>query len=335
MTYDVTMAVQVRTAVRLGHTKTQVAREFGVSRGFVHYITARGFRDHLRRRPYRMTLRREKVKILVRHMTIRNGWQYPTFFSAREMCEALNEKYDILVTPRTVSSDLRFLGFVNRVRKNAPSRQRQDLAGQAVFKEYCARMRIRARNVLFSDEVYLTGVERTGRTQWVPRGQLPLPRERKDLRNYARRMFWAVVGVGYKGPLILLPNKDPTTGKAWRMDRFKYLAVCIDGTFTDYMTNGAGKGKWFLQDGARAHTARHCMEHFQKKGIKVLQNAAYSPHLNKIEQVWKVWKDLVGKYAPRTEEQLVVAAYRGWDELPQATIDSICKGFDHAVAAIA
>jgi transposase len=84
----------------------------------------------------------------------------------------------------------------------------------------------------------------------------------------------------------------------------------------------------FVQDGARAHASKDVKKYLLRKGVDFIDDwPPYSPDLNCIESLWKDYKEAVGAYCPMTRDELLVAAKKAWDELPQSLIDRHVMSF--------
>ena len=69
------------------------------------------------------------------------------------------------------------------------------------------KMKLETKNILFSDECWITTKENTGHYQWVANDEFPFPREVQGRYNVSRLVIWAAVGVGYRSPLVFIPKK--------------------------------------------------------------------------------------------------------------------------------
>lgn len=99
-----------------------------------------------------------------------------------------------------------------------------------------------------------------------------------------------------------------------------------------------GENFMFMQDNARAHTARLVMNVFSEHNITVLEWPAQSADLNPIEHAW----DLLGRRAfsdlPQnlnTEEELFLHLSRVWSLIPQETIDNLILSMPRRCRAVA
>jgi transposase len=71
------------------------------------------------------------------------------------------------------------------------------------------------------------------------------------------------------------------------------------------------------------HTAQICKQRRAQYGIQLLENPPSSPDLNPIENMWFIFKNLLGKRTPipRTREELRAAAEEVWNK--EITFDHI------------
>jgi hypothetical protein len=183
----------------------------------------------------------------------------------------------------------------------------------------------RALRILFSDETWITTNEKTGSHQWAKTSSKVLPFEKKAKWNVASFQIFAVVGVGYKSPLVCLPvnrvDEDGET-RAFRLDGGRYIRHCLSRVVGTFPPN-----RVFMQDGARAHTCVRTQRYLERKGIETIAWPPYSSDLNPIENIWSQLKTLIGQRCPLTMVELKTAALEAWDELPQAAVDKTVRHF--------
>lgn len=274
----------------------------------------------------KMRVRRRMVTLLARQTISKHGKVFPRYPTAAEIRAQLIVR-GTSVCLATVRKDLKECGFTCRVRKEVPSLD----AKHFKLRLHFAKQVIRSgtwRRWVFSDEHLQSCNDHSCRTMWVRNGQRVLGREKKRDQNVPRIMVWAAIGVGYKSKLVVLPEYDYDDGqrKGWRMDAPRYIRYCLS-------PHVAGlRGRRFMQDGARCHTARATMEYLHRKKVEVEKNwPPYSPDLNPIEQLWAQMKMHVGKVHPQTREELVRCVTEWWEKLPQATIDDLVLSFEHKI----
>jgi hypothetical protein len=193
---------------------------------------------------------------------------------------------------------------------------------------------VKSEDVVFSDEVIISCKENTGRYQWVDieKKEQPFNRENKSRRNYPTFHLFAAIGVGYKSKLVFIPRTikgDDGEVEAYNLNAVGYRRRCLSQVSAHMDANPQ---KWFLQDGAKAHTAKTTATYFEQKKWKVLQLSPYSPQWNPIENCWKKLHELIGEDCPMTGAELEVAAKKAWDsDEMTAHIDMLCGGWRKAM----
>ena len=81
----------------------------------------------------------------------------------------------------------------------------------------------------------------------------------------------------------------------------------------------------FQHDNAWLHVARICTQCLVAENVQVIPWPAYSPNMSPIEHVW----DALGRYVQQRVpvsaniQQLCTAIEEEWDNIPQATINSL------------
>jgi hypothetical protein len=333
--HDAAFQAQVKTAA-IFESYSDVAKRFECSRAYVRKVClARKIRHARKERKLpEVKFRRAKVRVIHARTSTKENRKWKTYSSAAQIQTQLQMEYGIVVDRRTVQRDLRSMGKKARVRKSAPSRTRSCLRGQWMFKQFCEENGIDSTNLYFSDEVWFSCLENTGRIQWVDDDELPFPTEVGTAWNYPRRQCWTTCGVGFKGKMEIFPLKSVEEGKekkGFTLNADRYQEYCLEAAD---IANAVPQDKWFLQDGARCHTANSTKAWHKEHGVKVVQNAAYSPNLNCIELVWKEMHALIGRKCPMDDGELVKAILEAWDELPQGKIDAICGHFDTELALV-
>jgi transposase len=87
-----------------------------------------------------------------------------------------------------------------------------------------------------------------------------------------------------------------------------------------------------MQDNAKPHVACVTLGFLRDNGVEVLNGwPAYSPDLNPIENMWSLLNRRVSECHPRTAEDLLLAVRRAWTEIPQRTVDALCRSFEKRV----
>jgi hypothetical protein len=112
--------------------------------------------------------------------------------------------------------------------------------------------------------------------------------------------------------------------KSYRLDSTKYVRSVLSKVVPDLVR----RQSVFQQDGARCHVAKSTLTYLDKKGVTLLKNwPAYSPDFSPIESVWPLLKAAIGQLCPLTTAELIVAARRAWESIPQAEIDRQVMSF--------
>lgn len=107
--------------------------------------------------------------------------------------------------------------------------------------------------------------------------------------------------------------------------------------FPAYGYECAGLGWKFQQDNAPIHVARSTLEHFQQRGIALLENwPAKSPDMNIIENVWAILARKVyenGRHF-ETRSDLEEAIKTAWQTIPQDQIQSLYHSLPRRIIAL-
>lgn len=345
MTISKELATRIEVASEFLSFK-EVARRYKVSRNTVRkYAKKGGEHRTYKKRPTskRVADRRRKILRLIdiRKRDAKGEREHAPFGMARTIQAELQRRYSIRPSLQTIRSDMRATKCLSRVRKPVPTRDRKDLDQARVWKKEMLRRGVprNRRHMMFSDETWISTVERTGRYQYVRPGKKPCTRERKNRRNYPSRQAWAAIWVGGR-------SKCPVIFPKWRKnddgedDRKKGFTLTQQGYRTRCLGTVSGvlkeqKRMYFLQDGAKCHTAKGTEKYFKKllgdSLARLVQLPPYAPQCNPIEHVWADWHERIGRKAPTNEEELIKAAKEAWDEIPQDYIDACCLGWKSAV----
>ena len=82
-------------------------------------------------------------------------------------------------------------------------------------------------------------------------------------------------------------------------------------------------GDLVIMDNLATHKIRGVREALQAAGARLLYLPPYSPDFNPIEPMWSKIKQVLRSHAPRTDEQLLIAAQTAFQSISAAD----CKGF--------
>jgi len=102
----------------------------------------------------------------------------------------------------------------------------------------------------------------------------------------------------------------------------------LDGeTFWAWVTEGLAPallpGEVVILDNLATHKICGAREAIEAAGARLLYLPPYSPPFNPIEPMWSKIKQILRRHAPRTDEQLLLAAGTAF----QAITSEDCKGF--------
>jgi predicted transcriptional regulator len=261
--------------------------------------------------------RRAVIAAAVKKKQNKSCMMYP---SCQNLVDMLNAR-GIHITRHTVRRDLQALGFTSRVRRFVPSASPQVLARRVVAAKQL--IRIPLRQLVFSDESYLTCDNLTHRLQWVKKKEDLLPRQKGQRGSCPYLMVWAAVGIGYKSRIIIwkrtkVENRNGNTTLAIpAMNKESYKRRCLMPVIRDL------QGKTLIQDGAKPHTAKATQLYLQSKQVNYSAWPAHSPDMNLIEHVWGWLKPMVASKMPMTDDDLALATEQAWAEISQAKIDAM------------
>lgn len=272
-----------------------------------------------------VAIRRRLVARLASKMIGKGEFQRPAFPSAASIANELRGEPSITVSAATVRRDLRCGGFVSRVRRRVPTKEARVEAQRLAFCKMILSWSVqKAESIVFSDEHWISINDCSGRRQWCKRrlrGKDLCTRQIKRLQNTARVQIWAAVGVGYKGPLVLFPQKGPDDD-GFRLNGHSYVRRCLQRMVPDLVQ----QGRVFVQDGARPHVRQSVKQYLARKRVQWIENwPPYSPDLNMIEPLWAELNRAIGRRSPKNLEELIAVAQESWEAMPQAVIDAHCR----------
>ena len=97
--------------------------------------------------------------------------------------------------------------------------------------------------------------------------------------------------------------------------------------FLAWVTQGLAptlqKGDWVILDNLATHKVRGIVEAIEAVGARLLYLPPYSPDFNPIENMWSKIKQILRSQAPRTENELLLAAKAAFQAISAAD----CEGF--------
>ena len=187
----------------------ETARKHRVALSFVRKVTRAGFKHQAYKRishkatPIRK--RRSTLEKLRKTVSIKEHRKWAKFGTATKMRDELLKR-KINVSVSTVRRDLRAMGCRCLVRKSTPSCRRGDLEKCKNFKKRVKREKIKAENLIMSDETYVSTHERTGRLQWMKPGERTHPMENNHKYSASYVMVWGAIGKDFKSDLVVFPK---------------------------------------------------------------------------------------------------------------------------------
>jgi transposase len=191
---------------------------------------------------------------------------------------------------------------------------------------------------IFSDECYVYLGDKKG-TVFVTRK--PGEEYEEDClvptfqQSSIRVMVWGCIGLGWKGPLVVLEYPG---GRGGGMTAARYqeqvLEVHLKDIYYD-LERDLGDIR-FQHDGAASHRAKSTEAWLKQHGITLLFHPASSPDLNPIERIWYELKKTLRHrtHPPTSLHELKAAIHEAWAQIPQATIDKHIHCMPDRVRAI-
>lgn len=294
-------------------------------------------REARRTVPESVKKRRKLVFAISQRTKTIAGQRYPVNCSASQIAAQLAAEHKIRVTSSTVYRDLCAVGAKCYVRRKVPTR---DPAVHKKRLDFVKKIRkADVRRHIFSDEHVESAMDFSDRTFYAMRPEHVPPRHRTKAWNAPSVMVWGAIGYNFKSTLILFPKLDKSEDegkKAWRLNGERYRRQVLPSfirdlnAFRDPVSKKAvPRGHWiFMQDGAKAHTAKDTLKMLADKGVNTLSNwPPHSPDLNPIENLWHTLKQRVARRTPTTQAQLNAAVRAEWKALTLEEINAFVDGF--------
>ena len=242
----------------------------------------------------------------------------PRYLSARNIQDALAQRFRIVVSKSTVTADLHHLGAASRVRPPTtvlvPDKPRR--------VEFCRTWMTMsliapATRILFSDEKIFWSNDFSQRRQWVAPGERAVPRDRQRWPN-SRLMAWCCIGVGVKF-LVLFPATE-------RLTCTTYISRCLMAP--GVLTAATTPNTVFQQDNASPHTGAVVTQFLNRHRVDTLSPwPPRSPDLNPVELLWARLQRDVAALHPISVEQLEHAIRHCFSKVTQREIDVLCLSF--------
>lgn len=214
----------------------------------------------------------------------------------------------------TVRLDLKHLGFKSYVRPKRPKNSPFDRKRRHAFsaKELALGSAIISRTMFSDEKIFDTN----------DHGQVKMyAKSRSGVWPRMREKWCPKVHVwGAIGPNFRYISFFPKGEKVDRSLYVKHIGPAI--------TQAVRRKLRFMQDGARAHTAKDTMLYLAGRGVNVVSEwPARSPDLNPIENMWSMMERRVSELAPRSEDELVQAVDRAWKAIPVAQMNKLVASY--------
>ena len=144
-------------------------------------------------------------------------------------------------------------------------------------------------------------------------------------------MFWGCLWQNELGPLVVLPK-----GK---IDSNIYSNIIEEHIFPFYsaVQGVLGDDPQLMEDNCKVHKCAAITALKDELGIRTLEWPSYSPDLNLIENLWKVWKDHFQKANPQptNRDEIIKVALASWEELKEMNISQmLANSIKRHVAAV-
>ena len=253
--------------------------------------------------------------------------RYPVNPSCRAVVCCLRKQDKIKVGRETVRRDLTKGGLAHYVR---PKITFKSSAKRLAFvNTQVTKTKRELEAILFSDEHYVNVNDHGSRGCWSGKKGGPVPKDvvpRQILRwsNVVNLQMWAAIGLNYKSEIVFFPKKKDS-GANWKMDSKQYIDLCLTKANIDEWNR---RGFTFMQDGAKAHTAKIVSAHLAANQVDTLENwPAESPDLNPIENLWSHLNTLIDAELPRTMSELIAATKVAWDSISLRTVNKFVRSF--------
>ena len=259
-------------------------------------------------------LRRKAIAELAKRVQKKDGKVRYLFPSAQSIAVELKRSHGFSVTRSTVMRDFKSMKWDSRVRPWTTSVCPQQAKRRLVFSQKWVKLR--ADNIVFSDETVPTTNGFVHRKQWTPRGGRVYPRLRERWPD--RLMVHGSIGIGYRHLVFFDPLKNK------RLNAASYKRLVLQKVIPHVVSNN----RVWMQDGARVHTAKKNKQYLRNKGCNFIDDwPANSPQLNPIEQVWSLLQKKIASRMASDHDELVAAIQWAWDSLDQSYLDGQVRSF--------
>ncbi|KAJ1031601.1 hypothetical protein NDA13_001992 [Ustilago tritici] len=158
---------------------------------------------------------------------------------------------------------------------------------------------------------------------------------------------WAGIAYNFKTLLVVLPlaprKKQPGLGNQWdpakNLTAVRYHNWIIDGLLWDAVTavSAYPDGLSVVEGGSSCHQATICKQWQAEYNIQMQEHLPASPDLNPIENIWYVFKNLLGKrlLVPKTQDELARAAEEVWNtQIMLEHINPVIELMEHHIEQV-
>jgi transposase len=326
---DAVLVGRIQERKSCGYSISEIAKHFDLHRTTVSLALERTTHERKGRDTSgTIAARRRLLKLMSKKCIFVNTRKTPRYGTARALVAGLATEHGIRVSCATVVRDMRALGLKSFVRRAVPALGKAHHEKRLAF---CKKwVGVSCKRMVFSDEHWENTNDSTQRTMYAQSKRFVLTRLQKNRLCVPRVMIWGAIGYNWKSPLVFVKDAGPGVQKLGEADETRnvtaarYVRTCLSRIVPALQ----GANRIFMQDGAKAHTARSTARYLEKKGVRVMEGwPSHSPDLNPIEKLWSIVKKRVSDKAPITLSQLKTAVSQVWDEIPMSTINNLVCGF--------
>jgi transposase len=329
---------QMKVWLQEGITETEVARRLNVAQSTINRAKRQTAPPSEREQPKRslsatVVARRQLVKRLVAmkvKMTGSRGasgraapivFERKRYASAWAIAQVIGRETKNLVSPSTIRTDLRAIGFKSYVIRKGPLQKEGDKATRVAFSRKMLRTFKNWNGIISTDEKWANTNYHGVRRSWEPKGEKPPPGGNEG-RFASSVHVWAAVGVDYR-KLVILPSGG-ITGPIYRKS-------CVNPTTKEL--KAAKRCYTWQHDNARPHTASESV--MKKTGVTMLpvKWPARSPDLSPVETIWALVQKRVDKHCCSTPAELRKAWTEEFMALPQSHINKTVLSFRRRLTA--
>lgn len=191
------------------------------------------------------------------------------------------------------------------------------------------------RQILFTDSAYFY-CDR-GVCKWLPASEMndqASERYPNKVHVYGGMSYtgkvglWCVTGTSNHTPIVPLEKgQRGANGKEYRA----LLKQCMLPAARELYR---GQDWYFMQDGARIHTAKLTMQLLKEEGVRVWAHPARSPDLNPIEHMWHLVKCEMRGLKFETVGELKQGVEEAWGAIPQEKVHGLVTSMGRRCRAV-